>query len=292
MGGWSAEREVSLSSGRAVLAALPGLGLRGTAVDVKTPASLRALAKAKFDLAFIALHGPFGEDGTIQGFLESLGIPHTGSGVLASALAMHKALCKEFLAVHDLPTPAWEVFRKGEAAVLHLAPPVVVKPCRQGSSIGISMVPKKSGFRAALAKAFRYDDVALAERCIRGRELTVGVLGDKALPVVEIVPKAGFYDYRSKYDEGGSRHLVPAPIPVASALAAQRAAVTACRLLGCRGAARVDMMLDRGDRVHLLEVNTVPGLTPTSLLPDAARAAGLPFGKLVQEMIRMAGKRG
>lgn len=291
MGGLSAEREISLRTGNAVLRALQGRGLDAVGIDVDRhlPQQLQA---AGGEVAFIALHGRYGEDGCVQGLLELLQIPYTGSGVLASSMAMNKLVTKQVLMHHGVTTPAFEVFRRGQdqaafVAVRH-AYPLVTKPAREGSTIGVSIARDAEGLRAGLDEALRHDDLVLVEAFIAGAEVTVGVLGDLALPVIQVVPKGGFYDYQSKYTPGQTEYLLPAPLPAPMVRRLQEAAVTACRALGCRGAARVDFIV-RDEELYCLEVNTIPGMTETSLLPKAAGAAGIAFDELVLQILADAG---
>jgi D-alanine-D-alanine ligase len=290
MGGRSAEREVSLRTGAAVLAALGRLGERAVAIDAGGDLP-RDLARRRVDVAFIALHGRGGEDGTVQGLLECLGIPYTGSGVLASALAMDKKQSKLVFRAHGLPTPEFEVFVRGARGgrrLERLAPPVVVKPTNEGSSVGMTVVKESRLLAPALAKAFRYDPEAIAEQFLPGREFTVGVLDGETFPVVEVRPHSGVYDYNSKYKAGKTDYFAPAPIGdrLAARLRALAAATHAA--LGCRGASRVDFRLDGRGRPFVLEVNTIPGMTETSLLPKAAAAAGIRFDELVARILRSA----
>jgi len=291
MGGLSAERDISLRTGAAVLRALQGCGLDAVAVDAgrNLPAQLAALDPA---VAFIALHGRFGEDGTVQGLLEVMQIPYTGSGVLASSLAMNKLVTKQVLLHHGVATPAFAVYRQGDDLPAFLAGersyPQVVKPAREGSTIGVSIARDGEGLRAGLAEALCHDPLVLVEEFIAGAEVTVGVLGDQPLPVIQVVPKGGFYDYQSKYTPGQTEYLLPAPLPAAIYARLQAAALVACRAVGCRGAARVDFMV-RDSQLFCLEVNTIPGMTETSLLPKAAAAAGIPFSQLVLGILADAG---
>lgn len=255
---------------------------------------------ARIDVAFLALHGQYGEDGTLQGMLEILGIPYVGSRTLASALAMDKAMAKTVLEAAGIPVPRGIVVERGE---FHRAPeeaaraaaervlPAVVKPVAQGSSIGMSLVSEMGGMRRALEEAFAYDDRALVEERLVGTELTVGVIGNRellALPVVEIVPKRDFFDYRAKYDPALSDEICPARIPADAAARAQDLAKATHRALGCRGLSRTDQILvpDRGPIV--LELNTMPGLTINSLLPKAAKAAGTSFAELLDRLVQLA----
>ena len=291
MGGLSAEREVSLRTGKAVLTALEATGYRVVGIDAGRDLPARLLTKS-VDVAFIALHGRYGEDGTVQGLLEILGIPYTGSGVQASAVAMDKVTTKKILLHHELPTPAFEVFRRGDDPDVLVARcrhfPRVVKPAREGSTIGVHIVRNAKELAAGVDEALQHDDLLLIEDYIPGAEVTVGVLGETALPVIQIVPRDGFYDYRAKYTAGQTEYLLPAPLEPLLYDRIQQVAVAACRALDCRGAARVDFMV-REREFYCLEVNTIPGMTETSLLPKAARQAGIDFGELAQRILEDAG---
>jgi D-alanine-D-alanine ligase len=289
MGGRSAEREVSLRTGAAVLGALRRLGERAVAIDACGDVP-RVLARRGVDVAFIALHGRGGEDGTVQGLLECLGIPYTGAGVLASALAMDKKQSKLLFRALGIPTPPFEVFSRGARGVRlqRLAPPVVVKPTNEGSSVGMTVVRSRAALGRALGRALRYDPEAIVEQYLPGREFTVGVLDETALPAVEVRPRSGLYDYRSKYTAGRTEYLAPAPIGARLAARLGTLAVAAHRALGCRGASRVDFRLDGRGRPAVLEVNTIPGMTETSLLPKSAAAAGIGFDELVARILRGA----
>lgn len=257
---------------------------------------------ARPDVVFIALHGPGGEDGSVQGFLETLGIPYTGSGVLASALAMDKVRYKAFVGTESIVTPPGMVFYKGDSAEnrraisnvgRNLGYPVIVKPSKQGSTYGCSVVKEEGYLKSALDKAFRYDDTALVEQQMIGTEITVAVLGNNdpiALPVVEIVSKDGFFDYESKYSmgESGATEIVPARISEEATKEAQNIAVQCHRLLGCRGMSRTDMFVLEDEEIVTLETNTIPGMTATSLLPKAAQAAGIAFPDLLNHLINLA----
>lgn len=309
-GGWSAERAVSLLSGEGVYRELKSGGYDVRAFDLvacqigslrkKTPKPetpswatrlpfetlAHVVAKQKMDLLFLVLHGPGGEDGKIQGYLEMLGVPYTGSSQLASTLAMNKHIAKEIFRQAGLRVAKGIVLLKGQA-LPKMAYPCVVKPADQGSAIGVSIVKKASQLKAALAKAWIHGAEAVVEDFVKGREFTVGVLGDTALPVVEIKPELGeFYDYRSKYAKGGSTHLCPAPISADLTRQAQALGLTAHRVLGCRAYSRTDMILDSRGRFVVLETNTQPGMTAVSLLPDAARAAGYSYLELLEEMAK------
>lgn len=292
-GGWSNERAISLKSGAAVEDALKGEGFRVSSFDVKNKRSLAELLKKKFDVVFLALHGKFGEDGCIQALLEGAGIPYTGSGVLASALAMDKIFSKKIFEFEGIPTPPYQVVRRASFVVrrknfqIKLQLPVVVKPSCEGSTIGVSIVKNKKELRSAIQLAFRYDDEVLIEKYIEGREISVGILDEKPLPVIELKPRRKFYDYQAKYTAGMCEHIVPALLSEKTYKKAQEFALRSHRVLGCRDYSRVDMRLDK-DKIYVLEVNTIPGMSKLSLVPDAARAAGIGFGKLVGKLIELA----
>ena len=287
-GGQSAEREISLKSGHAVLNALRGIGADAVGIDAGPDVAFQ-LKKNRITFAYITLHGPLGEDGTMQGLLEVMGRPYCGCGVLASALAMDKIATKRMLDSQKLPTPRWQTVVRGEVVPKLFCPSaknkVVIKPASQGSAIGISIVDKKKDLLPAFAAAFRFDSRVLVERYIAGTEITVGVLGDQLLPVVEIVPRGTFYDYASKYQPGQSTHLIPPRLSQPAIRRAQKLALAVFRLLGCRAMARIDMIVDAHGRSWVLEVNTLPGMTETSLYPEAARAAGISFSDLVLKVI-------
>ncbi len=290
-GGTSTEREISILTGNAVRAALERIGHRVTAFDIGVD-SLDRLEGGGFDFAFIALHGGDGEDGTVQKRLESIGLPYSGSGPIASRLAMDKELSKaEFLA-HRVPTPPYEVAQAHDASyrlrrmARRLGWPLVVKPIDQGSSIGVSIVRDGDGVDAALAEAFKHSRRVLFERAVMGRELTVGVIGNRALPVCEVKPSTPFYDFTAKYDSGaGTQYIVNPDLPGPTAKMAQHIARRAHHALRCHGFSRVDLMLDAAGDLWVLEVNTLPGMTATSLLPKAAAGEGIGFDELVQELI-------
>lgn len=289
-GGPSSEREISLRSAAAVRGALRRLGLPHKALDL-TPRVGETLRREKINLAFLTTHGTFGEDGRLQGLLDLLRIPYTGSGVRASALAMHKPTAKQLFCQAGLATPRWGVVRKGSDVsprALGLSLPLVIKPASQGSAVGVTVARTPAAYRAGLAASWRVEDEALVEEYVPGTELTVGFVGDRILPVVEIVPSHSFYDFHSKYAPGGSRHLIPARISPSTQRVVQELAVAAFHTLGCRHMGRVDLMVGKNGRPTLLEVNTLPGMTDTSLLPDAARAVGLSFDALVVEILILA----
>jgi D-alanine-D-alanine ligase len=291
MGGWSAEREVSLTSGRGVAEALRKLGHEVREADIgEDPKALLAALEPRPDVVFNALHGRGGEDGHVQALLDLAGIPYTHSGMLASAIAMDKPMAKAVFAAAGLPVIEGRVASREEIVAGHVLPaPYVVKPTNEGSSVGIIIV--RRGENRAIA-AHEVRDQMLVERFVPGRELTVAVMGDRALPVIEIVSRGTWYDYESKYAEGGSEHLCPAPIDGHAAGEAQRIALAAHRALGCRGVSRADLRYDDTEgepgRLYLMEVNTQPGMTPTSLVPDAAAAAGISYEDLVQWMVENA----
>lgn len=282
-GGYSAEREVSLNSGRAVASALRERGHDVTEIDVTGPT---LALPPDIEVVFIALHGEFGEDGQVQRLLDERGIPYTGTGAEASERAFDKQASKQCFVDAGLSTPAYEFKAAGEALTMPL--PVVVKPVRQGSSVGIHRVFEEAEWPAALADAASYDGPALVEAYIPGTELTVGVVGEQVLPVLEIRAPDGYYDYRAKYTSGVTEYLVPAPISEESARTCQDQASRACAALGVRGMARVDFRMNPAGECYLLEVNTIPGFTATSLLPKAASAAGIPFADLCERILSMA----
>ncbi|MBI3753334.1 MAG: D-alanine--D-alanine ligase [Deltaproteobacteria bacterium] len=290
MGGMSSEREISLKSGQAVYHALTQKGYNAIRIDVGRDV-YKKLVEKKIDIAFIALHGKYGEDGAIQGLLEMAGIPYSGSGVLASAIAINKVLAKKIFMLNKIPTPAFAVvdhsaFKAGARHALPL--PLIVKPNSQGSTIGVSIVNNKREFAVAVKKAFKYDDTALVEKFIKGRELTVGILNNNPLPIIEVRPQKGIYDFKAKYTKGMTEYIVPARIPEAIGKKVKGIALKAFHVLGCSGAARVDIMLDSENRPYVLEVNTIPGMTELSLLPKAAECAGMTFSEMAEEILLCA----
>lgn len=295
MGGISSERPVSLSSGTACAAALEGEGYRVTKVDVGRDIG-QVLSDLRPDVAFNALHGPFGEDGTIQGVLEYLGIPYTHSGVLASALAMDKRQAKLIASQAGVPVAEAVVMSRFDIGNEHpMAPPYVVKPVREGSSFGVVIVREDMAHPPQIltSSEWRYGDLVMVERYVAGRELTCGVMDGRALAVTEVVPLGhGFYDYDAKYAEGGSQHVLPAEISPKIYQKIQSLAVKAHQAIGCRGVSRSDFRYDDrfsedGDLIWL-ELNNQPGMTPTSLLPEMAAHAGLGFGEFVRWMVEDA----
>jgi D-alanine-D-alanine ligase len=290
LGGRSAEREVSLKSGSMVLAALRKKGVDAHGFDPKEK-SLESLVKEKFSRVFIALHGRFGEDGTVQGILEWLGIPYTGSGVLASALAMDKLRTKRMWHAEKLPTPPWEVLAKDtnlRITARRLGLPIMVKPANEGSSIGMSKVRAAGDLEEAYALAVNYDPVVLAEKFIEGVELTCGILGTQALPLIKLETSRDFYDYEAKYVASDTRYLIPAGLTQKKEEALRALCLEAFQVIGCRGWGRVDLMLDKRGRPYLLEVNTSPGMTDHSLVPMAARAVGLSYEDLCVKILESA----
>ncbi len=300
LGGASSEREVSLHTGEAVIAALRSRGHDVTPFDPapegrRDPSRLlNAVKSVAFDVVFVALHGGDGEDGHVQALLDLAGVPYTGSGMGGSYLAMDKTLSKALFEQTGILTPPWRPLADGNlhaarGAIAELGGlPVVVKPVCGGSTVGISIVESDAKLGEAIETALAWDAHLLIERYIPGRELTVAVLGDRALPVVEIVPESGFYDYTHKYTPGKSRYIVPAELPDALAAHARAVGLAAFRLLRCRGVARVDFRLSPENDLFCLEANTVPGLTATSLVPMAAREVGLDFPALTEELCRLA----
>ena len=291
MGGPSAEREVSIQSGNGVMRALAALGhdARSLDFDARFVDAIREIVP---DVVFNALHGPGGEDGEIQGVLEWMGIPYTGSGIAACAVAMDKHLTKKLLAAEGLPTPAWDVFDL-TGGTLPLLPgslnlPLVVKPRASGSSAGVVIVRSHEAWSKAILDAASRTPEVLAEEFVAGREFSCGVLGEEALPVVEILPSDEFYSYDAKYKPGGSRHLVPAPIDHDLTSRLQTLALSVHRLLGLRDYSRADFIVSKEGRPTVLEVNALPGMTPTSLLPDEALHAGISYEALVERLLQYA----
>jgi D-alanine-D-alanine ligase len=290
LGGKSAEREVSLKSGGMVLTALRSRGVNALAFD-PAERGLDALIDEKFDRVFIALHGRFGEDGTVQGILEWLGIPYTGSGVLASALAMDKLRTKRIWAAERLPTPKYELLGSEtnfRIAARKLGTPIMVKPASEGSSIGMSKVRAAAKLEEAYKFAAKYDRVVIAEEFVDGIELTGAILGEQALPLIKLETPRDFYDYEAKYISNDTRYIVPSGLPVKKEKELQELCLAAFRTLGCEGWGRVDLMLNKRGRPFLLEVNTSPGMTDHSLVPMAARAVGLSYEDLCVKILEGA----
>jgi D-alanine-D-alanine ligase len=299
MGGASAEREVSLMSGGGVLQALRSRGIDAHAFD-PSERDLIELKREGFARCFIALHGRFGEDGTVQGALELLGIPYTGSGVMASSVAIDKVMAKRVLLAEGLPTPKYVLLRKGafdsaavDALANQLGLPLIVKPAREGSSIGLTKVTQRSGLAAAVAQAAQLDADILCEQFIDGDEVTCPVLGSgsqaRALPVIRIVAPEGNYDYQNKYFTNTTKYLVPCELPAGEELVIQQLVLKMFDTLHCRGWARADVMIDKATRKpYLLEINTSPGMTSHSLVPMSARADGLSYEDLCVAVLRTA----
>jgi D-alanine-D-alanine ligase len=292
MGGWSAERPVSLMSGTGVADALESLGHRVTRIDMDHDVALR-LAEAKPDVVFNALHGSPGEDGTVQGMLDLMGLPYTHSGLATSVIAIDKQLTKQALVPHGIPMPGGRIVATEELFERDPLPrPYVLKPVNEGSSVGVAIVTEEGNYGHPIARdatgPWQEFDELLAEPFIRGRELTTAVLGDRALAVTELRPKSGFYDFDAKYTEGLTEHVCPAEIPDDIAEACKAIAVAAHQRLGCRGASRSDFRWDDSQGVEglfLLEVNTQPGMTPLSLVPEQGRAVGMSYPQLVQWIV-------
>ena len=295
MGGVSSERDISLKSGRAVVKALSDRGFKVIAVDITTEEKesiTNLIKKDDIDLVFIALHGKFGEDGQIQAILDELGLPYTGSGVLASRIAMDKFLSRRYFLDWKLNVPKsiflYKSSYKKDNLTFSFKFPIVVKPATQGSSIGLSIVDDHSSLNKAILQAFAYDEKVLIEQYVKGREFTVGILEDRSLPIIEIIPKSKFFDYEAKYKHGLTDYIVPANIEDKIATQIKEAALIAHKALGCFGCSRVDLILDQGQNPVVLEVNTIPGLTETSLLPKAARNAGIEFDELCIKLLNLA----
>jgi len=330
LGGTSAERDVSLVTGIEIAKALSRTGYQVRAIDCafgdriidhqiaevaeiihaipsdidrkrteldrNILVTMQYLLKEKFDAAFVALHGGYGENGQLQSLLELMSIPYTGSGPLASVLGMNKHLSKTLFQKNGIPTAQWIKIEKEEkvdsTAFESLGYPLVIKPNDQGSTVGLTVVNKPEEVAPALQRAFQYGSTVIAETFIPGREMTVSILSQEALPVIEIIPEHGIYDYECKYQKGKSQYVVPAEIPPEVTQRVQHLAQQAFLSLECRDYARVDFRLSPENQPYCLEVNTLPGMTPTSLVPKAARAVGIDFNELIDRIIQMALKRG
>jgi len=296
-GGKSGEREVSLSGAAGVAKALDPGKFDVVRYDPATDLAKMAIDAPNLDFAFILLHGLLGEDGTVQGFLELLEIPYQGSGVLGSAIAMNKHLAKELYRLYDLPVADWMVVSRNSkidtaAIVARFGLPVVIKPVQEGSSLGLTLAQSESELLAGIDRALTHDREVMIEKYIRGRELTVGVLGNDevvGLPVIEIIPGEGhsFFDYDAKYKPGATNEVCPAEIDAELTATVQRLGVAAHKALRLRGYSRTDMILDGDGQLFLLETNTIPGMTPTSLMPQAAAVHGLPFPVLLEKLIEL-----
>lgn len=295
MGGWSSEREVSLSSGNGVADALESVGYRVTRIDMGRDVAVR-LAEVKPDVVFNALHGSPGEDGTVQGMLDLMGLKYTHSGMVTSVIAIDKQLTKQALVPNGIPMPGGFIVRTETLFERDPLPrPYVLKPVNEGSSVGVAIVTADSNYGNPIARdsvgPWQEFDELLAEPFIRGRELTTAVLGDRALGVTELKPKSGFYDYQAKYTDGLTQHVYPAEIPDEITQACKRLALEAHRILGCKGASRSDFRWDDTQGVEglfLLEVNTQPGMTPLSLVPEQAKYNGISYAELVQRLVEEA----
>lgn len=302
MGGPSTEREISLKSGQAVYRTLKEAGIDAVAIDITNDnkeKNIKLLESLKIDCAFIALHGRFGEDGEIQMILDGLGIPYTGSGASASRLALDKQRSRIAFATAGLDIPQYKVVNRytpilqgrklnGDEIVAGFTFPLIVKPNTHGSSVGLTIVEKRDDFERAVDAAFEIDETVLIEEFVAGRELTVGILDEKPLPIVEILPKNRIFDYEAKYNSGTTDYIVPAKLRFMVAAKVKRKALIAHRALGCAGFSRVDIILTDDLKPVILEVNSIPGFTPASLLPKAAKAAGLDFFRLCVKLITFA----
>lgn len=290
LGGMSVEREVSQRTGAAVMKALRGAGYDAVEIDAQKDVALR-LINEKVEVAFIALHGRYGEDGAIQGLLESMFIPYTGSGVLASAVGMEKLLSKQIFIGHGIPTPAHHAFVDAKSALaavddLSFPFPVVVKPSREGSSVGVHVCKTREQYEHAVKDAAQYAGRILVEQYVKGREVQGAVLDDEPLGVIEIVPANEFYDYEAKYKAGsGTKYLFPAPLPPDQYERVQNVCLAAHKALGCSGATRTDVIVTEKGDVSILEVNTLPGMTETSLLPKIAAGRGIDFAQLCERLL-------
>lgn len=295
-GGISSEREISLKTGQGIYSALTELGYNADFIDFKGE---DISAFKNIDIAFLALHGKYGEDGTVQGVLELLKIPYTGSGILASSLAIDKIYSKKIFQLEGIKTPEYvsidndknkEIAEIIKEVNLKIGYPAVVKPAREGSTIGITISENESDIIGAINFARIYDSKILIEKYIKGRQLTVSILGENpvALPIVEVIPKSGFYDFKSKYTSGLTEYIVPAKIDKDLAQTIQEIALDTHRSLGCYGISRVDLILDEKEEPFVLEINTMPGMTETSLVPKAAAAAGIDFKKLVEIILNFS----
>lgn len=291
-GGVSSEREVSLRSGRAVFDALKEMGHNVVFIDAISDIC-ENIKREKIDLAFLVLHGGWGENGGIQGLLEVIGIPYTGSGVLASALAMDKEASKKVFIYHGIPVPPFMVvsrrdfFESSALNIENIGFPCVVKPASEGSSVGVSIVHNQEELNSSITQALRYGSRVIIEKFIEGKEIHIGVLGDTALGGVEVRPKREFYDYEAKYTKGLTEYILPPDIENNLYEKLKELGLKAHKVLGCKGGTRVDMIVDKDDNPYVLEVNTIPGMTETSLLPKIAKLAGYDFKALVKKMLEL-----
>jgi len=290
LGGLSNEREISLRSGKAVAEGLRKKGYTVIEIDVD-PSLPEKLKSEEIDVAFIVLHGRYGEDGAVQGLLEMMRIPYTGSGILASAVALDKILTKRVLQERGFLTPSFAYFdtnqttAKAFARSFSLSYPVIVKPASEGSTIGITIVKEALSLETALLAAAEYDSKILVEEFVKGVEVTAGVLNGEPLPLIEVVPKSGFYDFQSKYTKGATEYILPARIPDGLSREIQEITMEICQELGCEGMSRADYIVDAEERPFFLEINTIPGMTETSLIPKAAAHAGISFEDLVEKIL-------
>ncbi|MBI5076159.1 MAG: D-alanine--D-alanine ligase [Nitrospirae bacterium] len=300
LGGLSAEREVSLRSGKAVFRALKSIGFNAVAIDAKGDFYAK-LKKQKIEQVFIALHGGHGENGAVQGMLEIMNIPYTGSGVLASSLAMDKVASKKIFLYHHIPVPAFSIIERSALSDQRSAKnasritnhglrgklglPIVVKPATEGSSVGVEIVKDAKSYQKALKKAFAYGDTVLIEKYIRGQEVQIAILDNKVLGGVEVRPSDEFYSYKAKYTAGLTQYIFPPELDRTTYKKAEKAALAAHQALGCSGATRVDLIIDKHRNPYVLEVNTIPGMTETSLLPKIAKNAGLEFPELIRRIL-------
>lgn len=296
-GGDSSEREISLKSGNSVYASLKEMGLNAVVIDLPNKAeAIDIVLSSGIDLAFITLHGGFGEDGTIQSMLDEISVPYTGSGSKASQIAFNKWLAKLVFKENGIPTPYSKIMTKDAVSkdrffnslINEFNFPLIVKPIKEGSSIGISIAKDKNSLQKAIDKAFYYNDQVLIEEYIKGEDITVGILGDISLPVVHIKPHSEFYDFNAKYNDSLTEYIVPADISEETAKQAQELGLCVHNAIGCSGFSRVDMILDGSNKIFVLELNSIPGLTSSSLLPKSAKAAGISFGELCIRMCELS----
>ncbi len=299
MGGNSLEREISLLTGKSVLEAFSKKGVKVIGIDLRTEKKEKIreiISENKIDLVFIAMHGEFGEDGRLQAILEELDIPYTGSDALGSKNAMDKVLTRRLQKIHRIPHPKFKVVKKGEQIKLNellsgFGDKIVIKPANQGSSIGLHIIDKNSEVSKYLEKAFKFDETLLIEEFIEGMELTVGILEEKTLPPIRIIPKEVYFNFKCKYTKGLTSYQVPAQIPKELEEKVKTLALKMHKILGLRDFSRIDMKVSQQGQVYILEANSIPGLTPTSLLPKAARLVGFDFSALCIKMIELAFKR-
>jgi len=285
-GGWSSEREISILSGMRVASALKNRGYEVVEIDVGRDIA-DVLSNNHIDMAYVMLHGKPGEDGTIQGLLETVGIPYTGSGVLASALAINKVLTKKVFQFSEILTPEFKYPVNSDE--IPFDPPYLIKPVSEGSSVGMTLVRDKKQHRKAISKAREYGD-SFVEKYINGKEITIGILGDLALPILELVPKKEFYDYEAKYTKGMTEFIIPARLDDAMTKKSKEIALKAHRVLGCRDFSRVDFVVEGGN-AYVIEVNTIPGMTELSDIPAEACAMGIEYDELIERILKLALRR-